>query len=111
MRFAVASYGLFGVHRSLVLRLVFVTLLFMIMPRVHICDLQLLKEFFGGVRDTSSLADLRMPAGSFRISDVQELIDRGLARYRTETGIAFQVREDWDLVPTEKGRNLLQEGK
>lgn len=83
----------------------------MIMPRVHTCDLQLLKEFFGGTRDASSLAELRMPAGSFPISDAQELIDRGLAQYQTETGIAFQVRDDWDLIPTEKGRNLLKEGE
>ena len=83
----------------------------MIMPRVHVCDIQLLREFFGGSRDTSSLADLRIPTGSFRISDAQELIDRGLAQYRTETGIAFQVRDDWDLIPTEKGRNLLKEGE
>lgn len=98
-------------YRSLVLLLIFVTLLFMIMPRVHICDLQLLKEFFGAARDTSSLAELRMPAGSFEISHAQELVDRGLAQYRTETGIAFQVREEWDLVPTEKGRELLKQGE
>ena len=110
MRFAVASYGLFGVHRSLVLRLVFVTLLFMIMPRVHDCDIPLLKEFFGGVSVTSSLAELRMPTGSFQISDAQELVDRGLAQYRTETGIAFQVRDDWDLIPTERGQELLKQG-
>jgi hypothetical protein len=81
----------------------------MIMPRVHVCDLKLVKEFFGAARDASSLAELRMPAGSFEISDAQELVDRGLAQYRTETGIAFQVREEWDLVPTEKGRELLNQ--
>ncbi len=83
----------------------------MITPRAHICDLKLLKEFFGGARDTSPLAELRIPAGSFEVCDAQELVDRGLAQYRTETGIAFQVREEWDLVPTEKGRELLTQGE
>lgn len=83
----------------------------MVMPRIHACDIQLLRDFFGVTRDTSPLAELRMPPGSFQISDAQELIDRGLAQYRTETGIAFQVREEWDLVPTEKGRELLKQGE
>lgn len=106
-----AYFGLSGARRSLALLLIFVTLLYMIKPPIHVRDLQLLREIFGGSCDTSSLADLRIPAGSFQISDAQELIDRGLAQYRTETGIAFQVREDWDLVPTEKGRTLLKEGE
>jgi hypothetical protein len=36
-------------------------------------------------------------------------LDAGLVRYRTETGIAFQDVEDWDIVLTERGMRVLRD--
>jgi hypothetical protein len=54
------------------------------------------------------LEELRAPAGSFRQEAASELLEQGLVRYVTETGIAFQGPEDWDIVLTDQGMCALR---
>lgn len=80
----------------------------MLSPDVDRQDKRLLTELFGASKEAGSLDGLIMPSGSFELTAVEGLIDRGLARYRVETGISCQGPQDWDLVLTDKGRHILQ---
>jgi hypothetical protein len=65
-------------------------------------------SLFGVAQLPECLEDLVIPANVIRDSASQELLDAGLVRYRTETGIACQGPEDWDIVLTERGMRVLR---
>ena len=71
-------------------------------------DRERVMTLFGVAQLPECLEDLVIPADVIRESVPRELIDAGLVRYRTETGIACQGPEDWDIVLTERGMRLLR---
>ena len=71
-------------------------------------DLQRVMQLFRISQLPDRLEELRAPAGSFRQEAASELLEKGLVRYETETGIAFQGPEDWDIVLTDHGMCALR---
>ena len=64
---------------------------------------------FGLFQVPDHLEDLTLPAGFSRGPAPRELLDAGFVRYRTETGIAFQEPDDWDIVLTVRGMRVLRD--
>lgn len=56
----------------------------------------------------SDLNGLRAPAGSFAVSDVAPLIDKGMVEFDTRTGISCQGIDDWALQLTPTGMETLR---
>ncbi len=67
-------------------------------------------NLFGISQLPDSLRELRAPSGSFSRAAATELLDEGLVRYLTETGIACQGPADWDIVLTDRGMRELRLG-
>lgn len=63
---------------------------------------------FGVTHLPECLGELVAPAHVVRENAPRDLLDAGLVRYRTETGIACQGPEDWDIVLTERGMLVLR---
>lgn len=71
-------------------------------------DRERVMRLFGVAQLPDHLEELRVPAGDGRSEIPRDLLDGDLVRYRTETGIAFQEPDDWDIVLTERGMRLLR---
>ena len=75
---------------------------------VEMRDRERVMTLFGVAQLPECLEELVAPARVVRENAPRELLDAGLVRYRTETGIAFQGPEDWDIVLTERGMRMLR---
>lgn len=75
---------------------------------VEMRDRERVMTLFGVAQLPECLEELVAPARVVRENAPRELLDTGLVRYRTETGIAFQGPEDWDIVLTERGMRMLR---
>ena len=82
----------------------------MTLRSVETRDRERVMNLFGVEQVPDRLEELRLPAGSFRTLAAQALLDAGLVRYRTETGIACQGPDEWEIVLTDRGMGVLRSG-
>lgn len=57
---------------------------------------------------STCLSALRVPAGQYDRKELNELIDSELVEFDTRTGISCQQPEDWDVLLSDRGIELLR---